>query len=135
MSKRKGLTAQQRQRMKSDLLERQRWLLNAARGHFDAPGEDDGHGDEGDLANSAVRTDLAMDVKARESRELQMIEHALQKIEEGTYGVCGECGGGIPLPRLEALPFAEYCIDCQEELERVGSFADSASEIPFGDRT
>jgi len=119
--------------MKADLLERQRWLLNAARGHFEGPDEDGAHGDEGDLANNAVRAELAMDVKARESRELQLIDNALAKVEAGTYGTCGECSGGIPMARLEALPFAQYCIDSQEELERVGSFAQADAEMPFRD--
>lgn len=132
-SKRKGLTKSQLERMRGDLLERQRWLLNESRVKMDGPEVDDGHGDEADLANSALNTDLALDARARESREIQLVSDALQKIESGQYGQCSECHEPIPLARLEALPFAEYCIDCQEELEREGAFADRGDELRFLD--
>lgn len=120
--------------MRRLLLERQQWLLSEVRGKLDEEtGADDAHGDEADLANSALNTDLAFDARARESRELQLIAEALKKIEEGTYGLCGECQEPIPLARLEALPFAQYCIGCQEELEREGAFADRGEELRFRD--
>lgn len=45
------------------------------------------------------------------------IETALAKISEGTYGECNHCGANIGLERLEALPFANLCIECQEEAD------------------
>jgi DnaK suppressor protein len=53
-----------------------------------------------------------------ESRELGQIDKAIQKIGEGTYGVCEKCGEHISPARLKALPFANKCIRCQEEDER-----------------
>lgn len=47
------------------------------------------------------------------------IDEALQKIEEGTYGVCGVCGRDISAERLEAVPHADKCADCKEEEEKV----------------
>ena len=44
--------------------------------------------------------------------ELRRIEKALERLSEGTYGVCTSCGKDIPVPRLEAVPYAEECIDC-----------------------
>ena len=119
--------------MGATLRERQRWLLDAARGKMDGPGEDEGHGDEADIANSALNTDLALDARARESRELQQVANALKKIEDGTYGRCGECDAPIALARLKALPFAVYCIDCQEELESKGAFVNEDGEPRFLD--
>ena len=46
------------------------------------------------------------------------MDAALEKIRLGTYGKCEKCEGEIGIKRLEALPFAEYCISCQEEEER-----------------
>src|SRR5699024_8524831 len=45
------------------------------------------------------------------------IEHALSKFDEGTYGICERCGRQIADARLEAIPFARYCRDCQEILD------------------
>ena len=46
---------------------------------------------------------------------------ALERIEQGAYGQCLECGGRIPKRRLDVIPFAAYCIKCQRESEREGS--------------
>ena len=129
----RSLTKAQRDRMAETLRERQRWLLDGARAKMDNSGDDEGHGDEADIANSALNTDLALDARARESRELQQISNALKKIEDGSYGRCGECNATIGLARLKALPFAVYCIDCQEELENSGAFLDEDGEPRFLD--
>jgi RNA polymerase-binding protein DksA len=46
--------------------------------------------------------------------ELRRVNEALQRMEEGEYGVCVDCGLEIPMERLEAIPYAERCIDCAE---------------------
>jgi DnaK suppressor protein len=52
-----------------------------------------------------------------EDHELVAIDNALEKIQEGTYGQCESCERKIPLTRLEALPYATHCIDCQRDTE------------------
>ncbi len=52
------------------------------------------------------------------SRELEEIRLALQKINEGTYGICERCGKAINEERLEAIPTARLCRDCQQEEEK-----------------
>jgi DnaK suppressor protein len=91
--------------------------------------EEDGRGDEGDQAFAALNTDLMMDARARESRDLQQVSDALKRIDSGVYGTCEECSSAIPMARLEALPFAEYCITCQEVLEREGALSQARSEF------
>jgi len=54
-----------------------------------------------------------------ESETLKKIDEALQRLEEGTYGVCVECGDKIAEARLKALPFANACRDCQERREEL----------------
>jgi DnaK suppressor protein len=54
-----------------------------------------------------------------ESETLKKIDEALQRLEQGTYGVCDECGEKIAEPRLKALPFAITCRECQEQREEV----------------
>lgn len=57
--------------------------------------------------------------KASADRQLRKnLIQALERIRQGTYGDCQSCGGEIEPKRLEALPFALYCIKCQEEMER-----------------
>jgi RNA polymerase-binding transcription factor DksA len=49
---------------------------------------------------------------------LRQIEGALERMDEGTFGVCQRCGKQIDSERLEAFPYVEYCIECQSFLER-----------------
>jgi RNA polymerase-binding protein DksA len=49
---------------------------------------------------------------------LERVNYALSKIADGTYGVCDACGRNIPVERLETLPHAELCIECQNRLEQ-----------------
>ena len=55
--------------------------------------------------------------------QLRMIEEALDRIEAGDYGICHSCEEPIPAKRLEALPWAKYCVTCQESL---GSMQDDS---------
>jgi YteA family regulatory protein len=73
------------------------------------------------LADIATETyDRELDYTLEENSEhvLAEIDAALLRIEEGTYGICSNCGKQIPTERLEALPWATLCIDCQRERER-----------------
>lgn len=65
--------------------------------------------------------DVIEEVGRVTQKELAEIKVALERIENGTYGVCGECGDPIALKRLEALPFVMYCTDCQEYVDQVNS--------------
>jgi RNA polymerase-binding protein DksA len=73
------------------------------------------------LADTATVTyDRELDYTLEENSEhvLADIDAALQRIEEGTYGTCSNCGRQIPPERLEARPWATLCIDCQRLRER-----------------
>lgn len=72
------------------------------------------------LADTATETyDRELDYTLEENSEhvLEEIEAALRRIDEGTYGICTNRGEQIPEERLEALPWATLCIDCQRNLE------------------
>ena len=56
----------------------------------------------------------------RKNQELFRIEDTLRRIEEGDYGICVDCGADIPSRRLELMPEAVRCIQCQERLEKGG---------------
>ena len=73
------------------------------------------------LADTATETyDRELDYTLEENSEhvLAAIEAALKRIDEGTYGICMNCGKQIAQERLEALPWATLCIDCQRDRER-----------------
>ena len=53
-----------------------------------------------------------------ESRKLQLIDNALVRIQNNRYGVCMDCGQPIPLSRLEAVPYALFCVSCQAKKDR-----------------
>lgn len=56
--------------------------------------------------------DLTVQLLAVKDETLQQIERALEEIEDGTYGVCGECGRAIAKLRLDAMPYATECVRC-----------------------
>jgi DnaK suppressor protein len=119
VAKRKALTKAQLGRMRVDLEERKKWLIQEFRDRLGvAEGNDNPMaGDDADRAASATNLEYSLGIAARESREIQLIEDALQKIDSNSYGICEECGEAMAPGRLEALPFAVYCIDCQERIE------------------
>ena len=61
---------------------------------------------------------LALEKRIRE--QLAEVEHALQKFQEGTYGLCDSCGQPIDPNRLEALPQASVCVDCKAKNAKGG---------------
>ena len=79
---------------------------------------DDGTEDIVDRANNAYNRELMFSLSDTERNTLLQIENALRRMDEGTYGRCSNCGQNIALPRLEALPWARFCVDCQEMAEK-----------------
>jgi DnaK suppressor protein len=62
-------------------------------------------------------------------KQVEAIDTALRKLAAGSYGICEECGEEISLERLEAIPWAEVCVQCAEEREKA-YLETSAGEIP-----
>ena len=77
-------------------------------------------GDVVDFALDSAQDEISSQLAEVESRELAHIETALERIGEGSYGVCEGCATNIPLARLQALPYATTCIGCQREAEKSG---------------
>lgn len=67
------------------------------------------------------------------SDTLRRIDEALHHLEDGSYGMCNECGDEIAAARLRALPFADLCRDCQESRELRASAARDARSSRPGD--
>jgi DnaK suppressor protein len=73
-----------------------------------------GLSDDGDLADVAITDSLQATNLNRHRATLRAIEEALLRIDEGTYGTCEDCGEEIAVGRLNAVPFALRCVECQE---------------------
>lgn len=71
-----------------------------------------------DVSAGELERTLCLLLRERERNKLRAIDEALERIEEGTFGVCDDCGDEIPLGRLEVMPFATTCIDCKAKQER-----------------
>jgi len=67
-------------------------------------------------ADMMSQTDIAL--LRQKANQLRDIKIALERIKAGTYGTCLGCGETIPQARMQALATSEYCVDCQEKLEK-----------------
>ncbi|MDH5581556.1 MAG: TraR/DksA family transcriptional regulator [Bdellovibrionales bacterium] len=74
--------------------------------------------EDGDIANSVINQEISFNMKQRELIKLRNIEEALQRIENGTFGVCEECDEPIKAKRLENQPWTTLCIVHAEDKER-----------------
>ncbi len=106
--------------IREELLEQRQEILNLYE-HDLREGQrasDEGSEDLVDRANSAYNREFMFSLSGTERDTLFKIEEALKKIDDGGYGSCAHCSTEIPLPRLKAVPWARYCIDCQELEEK-----------------
>ena len=74
--------------------------------------------DIGDESVTISNRHLLMSLSESERGKLMEVDEALDRIENGTFGICEECGESIAMKRLEVVPDARYCIECQENLEK-----------------
>lgn len=75
--------------------------------------------DEMDLASSEYLQSFTFRLRGREKTFLSKIDHALARIDAGTFGICEECEEEISLKRLEARPETTLCIRCKEDQEKM----------------
>ena len=74
--------------------------------------------DEGDFASASSDNMVENAIGSQQELELKEINSALDKIKDGTYGVCEMCEEDIGFQRLKVKPHAKYCIDCREIAEK-----------------
>jgi DnaK suppressor protein len=71
-----------------------------------------------DFLQQAADREIAVDTVNRNFEILRDVQFALKTIDTGEYGICLECGQDIPARRLDAIPWARYCVSCQQLRER-----------------
>lgn len=85
---------------------------------LEGQGDDLAETDIGDMSQSIFDREMDATVEQGIRRRLDEVERALQKMEEGTYGVCDDTGEEIPKGRLEAVPEAVRTVEAQQRFER-----------------
>ena len=118
------------QRFKQRLQDKERELLSdIARLEEEARGSGEAEvRDPIDDATSSQGTSEALQEETLASQTLIQVQDALKRIEDGTYGKCIACGRQIEAARLEAIPWAAYCLEDQEK-------QDQAAHVPQGGST
>jgi DnaK suppressor protein len=103
------------------LNERRQELMTEAVGTMQGMGmvgdEREGFPDPTDRASLEGNRNLTLRIRDRERKLITKIDEALGRIEDGSYGVCEECGGPIGVERLKARPVTTLCIQCKSEQE------------------
>ncbi|MFQ5672032.1 MAG: TraR/DksA family transcriptional regulator [Nitrospinales bacterium] len=74
-----------------------------------------------DISDEATRiyhSQLMQNLGDQEWETFKLVDEALEKIENGGYGICRKCDQAIPEARLNIVPFAQYCVECQNVIEK-----------------
>ena len=103
------------------LLEKQKELMASYmmnKNYGRAESAEQGTRDIADRASSAYTKEFMYSLSNTDRKTLQLIQEALQRIDAKTFGVCVECEDTVLKKRLDAVPWAPYCISCQEREEK-----------------
>ncbi len=113
------MTEEDRKTLRKSLLDQLEQVSAKASAHETRLSSD--HADEvrDVLETTSHRVESQLDAQIAESEEnlIAKIGHALERMDQGNYGLCEHCGGEIPLARLQAKPSATLCVGCQEKKE------------------
>tara|TARA_B100001971_G_scaffold215195_1_gene260227 strand:- start:52140 stop:52514 length:375 start_codon:yes stop_codon:yes gene_type:complete len=113
----------QLEHFKSKLLDARNKILNSGvlSNYEDLHIKADDLADEADLASNTINQQISFSIRDREMNKLRRIDAALERIEDGSYGICIESGEEIEPKRLETQPWTEFCLEVAEEHEREAS--------------
>ncbi|MGQ9602857.1 MAG: TraR/DksA family transcriptional regulator [bacterium] len=84
----------------------------------------------GDLVTASVEKERAFEYSEAGIKALREIDLALEKLEQGTYGICELCGKAISVARLKIMPSATLCLECKAKQEQMGGIASRAERHP-----
>jgi DnaK suppressor protein len=103
--------------IREKLLDERALLIEKLKGN-DLSVDDSETPDPVDLAVRNYSKNLMLAVSENESKQLALIDEALMRIDDKEYGPCQNCDKEINAKRLAAIPWARFCLDCQELLEQ-----------------
>ncbi|MCW5961322.1 MAG: TraR/DksA family transcriptional regulator [Pyrinomonadaceae bacterium] len=104
--------------IKERLIAEREALINKLRGSDLSSIDDSETPDPVDLAVKNYSKNVAMAVSENDSRQLVLINEALERLNDDEYGLCQNCEQEINVRRLDAVPWARYCLNCQELQEK-----------------
>ena len=111
------LKAKEAKEIKERLLKERELIVQKLNGN-DLSIDDSETPDPVDLAVRNYSKNVMLAVSENESRQLALIDEAIQRVEEKDYGDCQNCGKEVNPKRLKAIPWARYCLECQELVEQ-----------------
>jgi DnaK suppressor protein len=111
------MNATELQSLKESLLFQKATILNKTHEFKLEQSQTESVSDEAEAASIDINNNISIHLHERDRMALYMIERALGKIDDGTYGQCESCGQMISPRRLQARPFTALCIECMEEQE------------------
>ena len=111
------MTAANLKKIKERLLHERAMLAEKLKGN-DLSIDDSETPDPVDLAVRNYSKNVMLAVSENESRQLVLVDEALLRVEDDEYGTCQNCEKPINQKRLAAIPWARYCLDCQELVEQ-----------------
>ena len=119
MKKFKKLLLAAKEKLEAEIQQLQRDNLN--RSQRDSSGDLSGYSYHmADVGTDTFGREVELTIASAGSETMKLIDEALERIEDGTYGKCQMCGCQVDMKRLEAVPYAHLCISCQSEEERNG---------------
>ncbi|MGE3165314.1 MAG: TraR/DksA family transcriptional regulator [Planctomycetota bacterium] len=112
-----------REQVRTWLLGKLQELTQGVAQNMDELAVEDAHhlADLEELASDVSVADIVFEQFRSSADTIAQIERALERLDDGTYESCDDCGGAIGAERMEALPFATQCIDCKRIAERATS--------------
>lgn len=126
---RRPLTKEELEQVRKRLIERKKELLKDISDILEKEAKEEYQEliqtirEEGDIASAELQESTILALAEIKAKEVEQIEAALERIDEGEYGICIECGDWIRPARLEVMPYAIRCRDCQEKIERLEAVA------------
>lgn len=111
------MTAANLKKIKERLLNERELLVEKLKGN-DLSIDDSETPDPVDLAVRNYSKNVMLAVSENESRQLILVDEAIRRVEDDEYGQCQNCEKSINQKRLAAIPWARYCLDCQELVEK-----------------
>ena len=120
MDPKKGLDKRTITHFKKILLKEREQILGEVKQIHESSKEmgQDGIQDIADEAANIYNKQILLSLSENERTRLQEVDEALDRIANGTYGICEECGEPIGLKRLDVRPVAKYCVPCLTSLEK-----------------
>lgn len=125
---------QERAKSLRELLSHERNLATAKVREYRTAQEEDAlppPSDELDSARALADVETHASLIERDEERLRAVDFAFNLLEQGRYGQCAQCGEEIPLERLKVVPFAAYCVDCQNKRNHARRLGEGTIDEPF----